>query len=117
MQQTALIVGDPKEAMVQLWKLHRTRIHLGTNVELRDLMEALADFVWPLERPEGSDSILRVDDPVTKMLVENGLFELVADVTAKGMFEEGLVSMLSSVCHQRQISYGTPRTTYPRFSP
>ncbi|KZV70225.1 hypothetical protein PENSPDRAFT_651748 [Peniophora sp. CONT] len=82
------ILSDPAGAMARLKRLHETRIHLGTNAELHIFMEALGDFLWPLQNSD--DAVFRTDHPITKELVKHGLLELILDVAANGLFNEGL---------------------------
>ncbi|KZV70228.1 hypothetical protein PENSPDRAFT_455102 [Peniophora sp. CONT] len=89
--EASLLLDNPMEAMIRLRELHWKRAPLAeANRKLHDLMEALADFLWPSERPEGSDSIFRADHPVTKDLVKHGLFDIIEDIAADGLYDEGL---------------------------
>ena len=94
--------------MTRLKHLHDTRSAVpDDNLELHDLMEAIADFLWPIAQSDDPDPALRDDDPTTLGMVEHGLFDIVEEVTSKGMYEEGLVRTI--------LCYLTSRPSYDRI--
>ncbi|VDC00741.1 unnamed protein product [Peniophora sp. CBMAI 1063] len=94
-EYTMAILDNPAAALVEMRRLYKTRVHGGKNNEMHLLMEAMAEFVWPLDTSD--DHMPRTDHPATRELVENGLLELIRDVAAEELFIPRDLDLMCSV--------------------